>query len=182
MMDLWTDIFLAVVGFLRPVSTMPYSAAFVLVVGILLALISSVITMKMVDVNKLKSDTEELKAWQKKLNEARKTMNPVLLQEVAAEQSHIMQIQLSMQSARMKPCCVYYIPFILIFTILNGVYGNVPVAILPFNPQGALPFLEPWIGMSIPGSGFGLWFWSWYFLSALGLGTLIRKVFGLPNV
>lgn len=181
-MDVWSDIFGAIINFLRPVSTMPWSAAFVLAVGVLLAVISSVITVKMVDVEKLKTGQEELRAWQRKLSEARKTMDPVLLQELTNDQSRIMQIQLSMQSARMKPCCVFYVPFLIIFAILNGLYGAAPVAVLPFNPQNALPFLEPWLGVYVSGAGFGLWFWSWYMLSALGLGTMVRRVFGIPNV
>ncbi len=92
-MDVWGDIFAAVVSFLRPVSVMPYSAVFVLGVGILLTLISSFVTVKMVDVSKLRANMAELRAWQTKFNQARKTMDPTLLQEVVSEQSHIMQLQ-----------------------------------------------------------------------------------------
>jgi uncharacterized membrane protein (DUF106 family) len=181
-MDVWSDIFSSVVSFLQPVSTMPYSTLFVLGIGILLSLVSSLITVKMVDVGKMKAGTAELQAWRAKLNQARKTMDPVLLQEVMNEQSHIMQVQLSMQGARMKPCCIYYIPFLITFAILNGLYGATPVAILPFNPQSLLPFLEPSIGVTVPGGGFGLWFWSWYVLSGMSLNSIIQKAFGIPTV
>ena len=78
----------------------------------------------------------------------------------------------------MKPMCVYYIPFIIIFGILNAIFGNSVVAILPFNIQKVLPFFVGYLGVPTAG-GFGLSFYGFYFLVGLGLGNIIRRPFGL---
>jgi len=155
------------------------SAVLVTLVSVLIAAVSTVATMKLVDTKKLKSDMEEVKEWQRKFKIARETKDPQALQEVIDSQSRIMQIQTSMMGAQCKPQLIFYIPFLIIWAVLNSVFGASPVAILPFNPQKALPFLEGYLGVSVPGSGFGLYFWSWYMLTAFGLGTLIRKAFNL---
>jgi uncharacterized membrane protein (DUF106 family) len=74
--------------------------------------------------------------------------------------------------------CFFYIPLILIFGVLNAIYGNSIVAVIPFNIQDVLPFLTDMIGTPTAG-GFGLSFYGFYFLVGLGLGNLVRKPFGL---
>ena len=166
-------------GILAPVSQPPYSAVFVLAVSVSLALIASWITMRFSDMEKMKANMEEIKEWRRKLDVARKTMDPMLLQEVQDQQARIMRINAEMMGSRMKPMCIYYIPFVIIFIILNSLYAGIPVAILPFNAQKLLPFIDPMLGTNIIGDGFGLWFWPWYLLSSLGLGNLIRKALGV---
>ena len=82
-----------------------------------------------------------------------------------------------MMSARMKPMCVYYIPFLVIFAIMGAMFGNSVVAVLPFNIQHVLPFLDGMLGTST-NYGFGFSFYGFYLLVGLGLGNLIRKPFG----
>jgi uncharacterized membrane protein (DUF106 family) len=89
-----------------------------------------------------------------------------------------MGLNTAMMSARMRPMCVYYIPFIIIFAILNAIFGNSIVAIIPFNLHKVLPFLVGWIGTPVQG-GFGLSYYGYYFLVGLGLGNIIRRPFGL---
>ena len=125
----------------------------------------------------MKADMEEVKVWRDKMNEARKTKNQELLDEVIADQGRIMRLNSSMMSARMKPMCVYYIPFLVIFAIMGAMFGNSVVAVLPFNIQHVLPFLDGMLGTST-NYGFGFSFYGFYLLVGLGLGNLIRKPFG----
>ena len=125
---------------------MPWSAITILVVNIFLALISIWATNKFTDMEKMKADMEEVKVWREKMNVARKTMDPALLEEVVADQGRIMKINGAMMSARMKPMCVYYIPFLIVFGIMGAMFGNSIVAILPFNIQKVLPFLDGMLG------------------------------------
>ena len=155
------------------------SAVLVALVSVLIGLVSSLATVKLVDTKKLKSDMAEVKEWQRKFKEARETKDPLALQEVIDGQSHIMQIQTSMMGAQCKPQLIFTIPFLMIFWILSSLFGASPVAVFPFNPQKALPFLEGYLGVSVPGTGFGLYFWSWYMMTAFSLGTLVRKAFNL---
>lgn len=179
-MDLFGDILAFVVGLFEPVAHLPYSTPFVALVSVLLALISTWATRRFTNVEQMNTDMAEVKEWQAELSEARRTMDPVLLQKVTEKQGRIMTIQGRMMSARMKPMCIFYIPFIIIFGILNAVYGASPVAVLPFNPQDALGFLDGWIGTSTGVSGgFGLYFWGWYFLASLSIGNFVRRYGGI---
>ncbi|MHA1904997.1 MAG: EMC3/TMCO1 family protein [Candidatus Thorarchaeota archaeon] len=178
-MDFISDLLGAMAAFLDPFSRMPISAPFIIGVSVLLALVSIWATNRFSDMEKMKSDMEEVKEWQAKFKEARATNDPRLLQEVMDSQSRIMSLQGSMMSARCKPMLIFYIPFLLVFSVLGVLYGTNPVAILPFNAQYGLGFIEGWLGVNVPGSGFGMFFWSWYFLASLGLGNLIRKAGGL---
>lgn len=185
-MDFFSDImewfasFLSpVVSFLSPVSTIPASGVFILFVSVLLTLISVGATNKLTDTEKLKADMEEVKEWQVKFKEARSSDDPQLLQEVMDSQSRIMSLQSSMMTARCKPMLLFYIPFLMVWSILGALYTTAPVIILPFNAQDVLWFIDGWLGVNVPGSGFGMFFWSWYFLCSLGLGNLIRKGSGI---
>ncbi len=161
-------------------SSMPYSTIFIVFVSIMISLLSAWSTRRFTDIQQMKSDMAEWKAWQEKLKLARKTMDPILLQEVLDEQSRIMAIQGRLTSARMKPMCIFYVPLILIFGALNAFYGQNPVAVLPFNVLRVLPFMESWIGTSVGISGgFGLYFWSWYMLAVLAVSGLIRRLSGI---
>jgi uncharacterized membrane protein (DUF106 family) len=167
---------------LSPVATPPYSAVFIIVVSVALALISIVVTQRVSDVEQLQEDMDTVKQWQAKFNEARKNQDPQMLQEVVDSQSQIMSIQGRMMKERCKPMLIFYIPFLLVFAILAAVYGANIVVILPFNPQKLFPFLEGFIGSSVPGAGFGMTFFYWYLLASLGLSTLIRKFVNMPMI
>ena len=176
-MDPWTDFIQIVSTFLQPVAVIPWSAITILVVNVFLALISIAATNKFTDMDKMKEDMEEVKIWQDKMKTARKSMDPEALQEVMADQGRIMKINGAMMGARMKPMCVYYIPFLIVFYIMGAMFGNSVVAVLPFNIQKVLPFLEGMFGTATV-SGFGFTFYGFYLLVGLGLGNLIRKPFG----
>ncbi|MHA1138201.1 MAG: EMC3/TMCO1 family protein [Candidatus Thorarchaeota archaeon] len=169
-MDMFSD-------FILIISTMPWSAFTILGVNIFLALISIWATNRFTDIEKMKEDMEEVKIWREKMTTARKTMDPVLLDEVMADQGRIMKLNGAMMSARMKPMCIYYIPFLLVFSILGSMFGNSVVAVLPFNIQKVLPFLDGMLGTATS-EGFGFSFYGFYLLAGLGLGNLIRKPFG----
>ena len=183
-MDIFSDITQGFVNFLSPFSATPSSAIFILLVSVSMTLVSIWATHKFTDTEKLKSDMEEVKQWREKFNEARRTGDPQLLQEVTDSQSRMMALQGSMMSARCKPMLFYYIPFIIIFGILNALYTpagiQTVVAVLPFNAQNSVfGFIDGFMGQNVVGSGFGLWFFPWYLLCSLGLGNLIRKASGL---
>ena len=178
-MDLWSDLVESIASIFEPVSMMPYSAPFVILIGVSISLLSLALTKRFSDVEKLKANMEEIKLWQQKFKTARESMNPVLLQEVADHQQRIMRLNAEVMSARMKPMCIFYIPLLIIWGIFQVVYEYTPVAVIPFNIQEVFPFFVGWLGVNIPGTGFGLYFFSWYILTSFSLGTLIRKIAGI---
>ncbi|NHJ15011.1 MAG: DUF106 domain-containing protein, partial [Candidatus Thorarchaeota archaeon] len=156
-MDLWGDFLLSITNLLSPVGSMPWSAVFILVVSVSLAVISIWATNRFTDIEKMKEQMEEIKVWRSKFDQARKSMDPLLLQEVADEQARIMRLNSQIMSARCKPMCIYYIPFLIIFAVLAALYSSQVVAIIPFNAQEWLFFIDGWIGENVVGSGFGLY-------------------------
>ena len=173
-MDIWSDF----IAIFAPVSAMPWSTVFVSLVALGIVLMSIWMTRRFSDMEKMKEDMATVKEWQARFNEARKTMDPILLQQVQEDQGRIMRIQSSMMTARCKPMCYFYIPLILFWGLMNAIYGNSIVAVIPFNIQDVLPFLTDMIGTPTAG-GFGLSFYGFYFLVGLGLGSLIRRQFGM---
>ena len=163
---------------LQLITTIPGSAIFIALVSTMLALVSIWATRRFADMDKMQADMAEVKDWQERFKKARESMDPVELQAVMDDQGRIMRLNTAMMSARMKPMCVYYIPFIIIFGILNAIFGNSVVAILPFNIHKVLPFFVGYLGVPTAG-GFGLSFYGFYFLVGLGLGNIIRRPFGL---
>ena len=127
---------------------------------------------------KMQQDMEDIKEWQERLKRARQSMDPIELQQVQEDQGRILRLQGSMMTSRMKPMCVFYLPLIIVFYIMNTIYGGSIVAVIPFNIQDVLPFLTGMIGAPTS-AGFGLSFYGYYFLVGFGLGNLIRRPFGL---
>ena len=170
-MQLWSDL-------LQTISTMPGSTILVTLVAIGIALLSIWATRRFTDMEKMQADMEEIKAWQERFKKARKSMDPIELQQVMDDQGRIMRLQSAMMTSRMKPMCIYYIPLLIVWGILSTIFGNSVVAIIPFNIHKVLPFLTGFIGAPTTG-GFGLSFYGYYLLVALGLGNIIRRPFGL---
>ncbi|MCK4279737.1 MAG: DUF106 domain-containing protein [Candidatus Thorarchaeota archaeon] len=177
MQDILADFLQSIAALLAPVGSMPLSAPFVAIVSVLVALLTTWATKKFSDVEQTNADMEEIKAWQVRFNEARKTMNQVLLEEVMADQGRIMKMQGNMMSSRMKPMCITLIPIFAVFGILSTLFGATPVAILPFH----VTFLEGFMGTNVQG-GFGLYFIWWYMLTSMSLGMMLRKFLGVRTM
>lgn len=157
---------------------MPGSTILIMLVSIGLSLISIWATRRFTDMEKMQQDMEDIKEWQERLKRARQSMDPIELQQVQEDQGRILRLQGSMMTSRMKPMCVFYLPLIIVFYIMNTIYGGSIVAVIPFNIQDVLPFLTGMIGAPTS-AGFGLSFYGYYFLVGFGLGNLIRRPFGL---
>ena len=174
MQDILADFLQSIAALLAPVGSMPLSAPFIAIVSVLVVLLTTWATKKFSDVEQTNADMEEIKAWQVRFNEARKTMNQELLEEVMADQGRIMKMQGNMMSSRCKPMCITWIPILAVFAILSALFGATPVAILPFH----VTFLEGFMGTNIEG-GFGLYFIWWYMLTNMSLSMMLRKLLGV---
>ncbi|MEM2143313.1 MAG: EMC3/TMCO1 family protein [Candidatus Thorarchaeota archaeon] len=163
------------------ITVAPFSGLFIALVSILVVLISTYVTSKMVDLDQMKMDMDETKVWREKLKQARRTADPVLLQEIIDNQQRILLIQSRMTSARMKPTCLLLVPLIALFTLFGALYGSTPVIVLPFNVSKLLPFAEGWLGTTVGvRGGFGLYYFSWYVLVSMTIGSLVRRWLGTP--
>ncbi len=172
-MELLSDLILGISSLL----TMPGSTLFIVAVAIAINLLTIYATLRLVDIEEMKAINQVVAQWREKANRARLNNDPILLEEVMAEQGRILALSGKAASMRMKPMCYTYIPIIIVFFALSSFYGAIPVAILPFNVHKLIPALSGWIGVQIPGVGFGLYFWTFYFLASVALGSPLRKLF-----
>jgi uncharacterized membrane protein (DUF106 family) len=163
------------------VRTPPLSGLFILFISITISTLSNLAMKRFTDMRRLNRYQLEIKQFREMEQKAQKTQNEKLLKKVKRRKSYIERIQREQMSARCKPSLIFFIPFILIFTILRGFYstGGIDdlVVILPFNIQKVLPFLVGLAGQPTA-AGFGLSFYGFYFLVGLGLSSILQRIMG----
>jgi len=121
-----------------------------------LALLSSLIRMAVLDMEKMKDIKERLKEQQKIIKEATKKGQ---IKKAQKAQEELMKLTIENLKHGMKPMIYTIIPFILIFGWLKGEYGNAGTVATLF--------------------GFNLdWFW-WYLISAMIISMILNKLFKL---
>ena len=159
----------------------PWSAIFIMLVSVFVSTLSNLAMKRFADIRRLNRYQAEIKQYQEMEKEARKTQNEKLMKKVKRRKAYIERIQREQMTARCKPSLIFLIPFMIIFTLLRGFYTNAGkdmiVAILPFNIQTVLPFLQGMIGTATIG-GFGMTFWGFYFLVGLGLSSILQRIMG----
>lgn len=116
--------------------------------------------------NRLLTNREQLNAWRKEVaqwtadsKKAMKSGDKKLLAKVKKKESHILKLQSKMMWQSMKVSLIFMVPFLLIWQLLIGFYGNTTIAYIP--GIGGLPLI-----------------W-WYLLCSLSSGTLITKALGV---
>jgi uncharacterized membrane protein (DUF106 family) len=107
------------------------------------------------------------------------------------------QSQQRMAMKRMLPSCITFVPMIIIFSVVRGIFLNNPIALSPMNANDVLmigPMMAastnsaPWIKLvyGITKSSISIYdgwmnFTAWYFLSSFGISTLIQRIFKLQT-
>ena len=181
MQDLFGD-FLAWFGTVfAPVQTIPLSPLFIMSVSLFVSTLSNLAMRRFTDMRRLNRYQAEVKQYQEMEKEAKRTQNEKLMKKVKRRKAYIDRIQRESMGARCKPSLIFLIPFMLIFTILRSFYApagvDLVVAVLPFNIQKVLPFLEGMIGTATV-AGFGMTYWGFYFLVGLGMSSILQRIMG----
>ena len=182
MQDLFGD-FLAWFGVVfAPVAQPPFSVLFIMGVSLFVSTLSNLAMRRFTDMRRLNRYQAEIKQYQAMDKEAKKTQNEKLMKKVKRRKPYIDRIQRESMSSRCKPSLIFLIPFMLIFTILRSFYttetgADMIVAILPFNIQKVLPFLEGMLGTATV-AGFGMTYWGFYFLVGLGMSSILQRIMG----
>ncbi|MHA1804028.1 MAG: EMC3/TMCO1 family protein [Promethearchaeota archaeon] len=181
----------------------PGSMIFTLLLSLVTALISTLLT-------KLLVDTKEIERKQKQIKEHNEEKEKIIkLAEIDPERYRkkrkrwekkdemMKQLQQSMAMSRLKPTLIIFIPMIIIFSILNATFGRDPIACPPMNPWDvplinnfAMAYTETVVewtarvyGTPIQISQRYGWinFTAWYFLCSLGINTLIQRILKLQT-
>ncbi len=168
--------------FLLVVHEPPYSGVFIAIISVTISTISNLAMKRFADMRRLRRYQLEIKQYQELQRKAQETQNEKLLRKVRRRKAYIDRIQKEMMTSRCKPYMIFFIPFIAIFTLLRGFYTNADgtpsvVAVIPFNVHKLIPLTA--FGAGIPtAAGFGMFFWSFYFLMGLGLSSVLQRAMG----
>ena len=182
MQDLFGD-FLAWFGIVfSPVQSPPFSGLFIMAVSLFVSTLSNLAMRRFTDMRRLNRYQAEVKQYQEMEKEAKRTQNEKLMKKVKRRKAYIDRIQRESMGARCKPSLIFLIPFMVIFTVLRSFYTtssgmDMIVAVLPFNIQKVLPFLDGMLGTATV-AGFGMTYWGFYFLVGLGMSSILQRIMG----
>jgi uncharacterized membrane protein (DUF106 family) len=112
--------------------------------------------------------------------------------------SMLKQSQQKMALRRMLPSCITFVPMIILFTLVRGVFGNNPVALSPMNANDVALIgnmmaattgstVYPWtvlvygVGRTLGLEAGWINFTAWYFLCSFGVNTLVQRIFKLQT-
>jgi len=202
--------------FMYYITTPPGSMLFILFLSILIAVISTGLTKLLVDTNELNRKQVLIKAHQEekeiilKLAEEDAVKYRKLRKRWERKEIMLKQTQQKMAMSRLKPTCITFLPMIIIFSVIRGLFNNNPVAITAMNAfdlpllGGVVqaftgdawdaaaetltnPVVWDWTGIIygtkvaiIPDMGW-INFTAWYFICSLGLNTLLQRVLGIQT-
>ena len=161
----------------------PYYLTSLVIVGIALALTmtSSTLSRKLMDINRLKRYSKEIKKFKDLEKYVRETGDRKSAIKLKRKQKYIEKITRTTMWQRMKPMLIYMVPFMILFFFLSSTFGNTTCAMFPFNIQ-KVPLLNMFIrapyGVYLP-MGLPLSYVSWYITSSFGFNTIMQKILGL---
>jgi uncharacterized membrane protein (DUF106 family) len=175
---------------------------FILLIALTTALISAGLTKWLVDTDEIERKQRQIKAHgeekEKIIELADKDPDKYRKMRKRWERKDEMlkKTQQSIGMQRLKPTCITFLPMIIIFGIIRGLFLNNPVALTPMNANDL-----PLVGSIFAASGgeeiWTAWFYgstraigltdgwinftTWYFLCSLGINTLVQRLLGLQS-
>jgi uncharacterized membrane protein (DUF106 family) len=165
--DIVTWVKMALTPYIGMPPHTPQSTLFTLGVAVFLGLMSSTAAKLLVDYDMVRNATKEFQAWRKAMDAAKKANDNQTLSKLTKKQQAMTKLQAKASMQQFKVTAVTFVPFLLIWYLLNAVVGGVTVAIAPFP----LPL--------IGGNGMNMVFWQWYFLSSFGINFPMMRLFGI---
>ncbi|MGO9645994.1 MAG: EMC3/TMCO1 family protein [Candidatus Bathyarchaeia archaeon] len=149
---------------LTPYSHVPQSTLFTIGVAIALGLTSSTAAKLLVDYDMVKNSMREFQNWRKELDKARKANDTQTMSKLMKKQQAMTKLQARASMEQFKVTGVTFVPFLIIWWILNAVFGHHIVAVAPWP---------------LPIAGTQLNFVSWYFLSSFSVNFPLMRLFGI---
>ena len=136
----------------------PAATVFILLLCVSLTLLTSFVNRLLSNPGQMKAWRQEIKKWTEDFKTAQKTKDKKLLAKVEKKKKSIMKLQQKMSWQSMKVSLLFFVPFIIMWQVLWGIYRG-PVAFMP---------------------GFGhLSIVYWYLLCSLFFSTLFSRALGV---
>ena len=153
---------------LAPYSSVPQSTVFTVGIAIALGLMSSTAAKLLVNYDMVRNSMREVKAWRKEMDKAKKANDQQTLSKLMKKNQAMMKLQSRASMEQFKVTAVTFVPFLLLWYLLNAVFSAGPgphiVAISPFP---------------LPMVGTQLNFVSWYFLCSFAVNFPMMRLFGI---
>lgn len=143
-----------------------YSIFIVLGIGVLAAFFVNLVSKRMVNWDTVKQNKAKIAEYNKELREARKKRDMKQMHKIQQRQSEINKLMKTNASQNMKPTIIYFVPLLVLWMSLGGIFRGWVVAWLPFTLMNI-----PFVGTLVV---FGVGWW--YFLTYLGFSQILRKI------
>jgi uncharacterized membrane protein (DUF106 family) len=155
---------------LEALQGIPNSTIFMFSLAAAISLLTSLVNRLLSDPRKTKDARKEVAEWNSELRKAQKAGDKKTVEKLMKKQKQIMQLQSKMMWQSMKVTFIFFIPLLLIWQFLGGIFGGRDVAYFP-GVGSVLPL--PIFSISL------IW---WYMLCSLFFGTIFSHVFGLVDL
>jgi uncharacterized membrane protein (DUF106 family) len=152
----------------------PVSALFVLLVSMAMSTMTALVTSRITDQSKLRRYRQEIAEWRGMMAEAKKTGDEKLALEVRRRSKIVQNMQKQVATQGMKPTLIFFVPFIVIWAILSGLFGPAIVAYVPYNLR-----IIPIVGPLVSPGGLGISLFGWYLFCNFSFGMMINRIFGV---
>jgi uncharacterized membrane protein (DUF106 family) len=166
------DFFALMNSALAPYGSIPQSTFFIMAVALALSVVSTTANRFLVDVQKMKMISDEVKAWRSELDKAKKTNDKKLLAKATKRQEAMMKLQSKMMWDRMKVSFIFIVPFYIIFIILSNVFKHTTVALSPFTIPMLMPAANDAGMIMLP-------YVSWYIVCSFAISLPLSRLLGV---
>jgi uncharacterized membrane protein (DUF106 family) len=149
-----------------PPTEAPWSTLFIFLLAATISFLLSLANRLTTDPEKTKAWRREIAEWNEQLRKARRSGDKKQIEKLMKKQQYILQIQAKMSWQSMKVSFLFFIPLMIVWSFLGGIYGGTEIAFFP-------------------GIGSQLWFPSlfwWYLLCSFLFSTLFSHLLGISTV
>ncbi len=178
------SVFDWIIGFMN--GPTPLSTFGILGISLLLAVITSFVNKRLLDIPRLRRNTAEVQAWSSEYFKAQRSKDTKALEKLNKKKPYIDKLRGEMMSQQFRPTLFFAIPLLGLFYLLNTFYGSNLVALLPFEP---VPPFNAWAGHVDVASGLCMSgsatppnscapFYLWYLICSITSYQIIQRLLG----
>ncbi len=160
----------------------PLSTLGILGISLVLAVITSLVNKRLLDIPRLRKITAEVQAWSSEYFKAQRSKDTKALEKLNKKKAYVDKMRGEMMSQQFRPTLFFAVPLLVLFYVLNTFYGTRMVALLPFVP---VPPFNVWAGhvagnlCTATGSGQSCApFYLWYLICSITSYQIIQRLLG----
>jgi uncharacterized membrane protein (DUF106 family) len=157
----------------------PFSTLFLLGLAVIISFMTSLTNRLLTDPEKSKAWRREVSEWTKEFQEARREGDKKKLDKVMKRQKEILQLQSKMMWQSMKVTLIFFVPLIIIWSILGGFYTVHTATATRAIDIAYLPGVGPVLHILFFSFASLIW---WYLVCSMLFGTVFSHVFGIVEV